>query len=156
MFIPSQGLFSSSTATVSRLEGHEVLGGDTARADDPNCQSNIPFHIPFHAQYGSWGEMWPGAAAQELAGHQLTSGEQWYCASLVLSILIKLLLLLLLSLLLFSLSSVPLNCLYLKSLLPFSPSNSLPHPSTGQWVSGCVELSCSWGWTITQIPFSER
>lgn len=36
------------------------------------------------------------------------------------------------------------------SLSPFYPSNSLPNPVLGEWVSSCIGLICSWGQSTTQ------
>ena len=82
------------------------LGGDTARAADPNWPKgySIPWDV-MPAQYINWGEVGPGGqiAARELTGHQSVSGEQLHCASLVLYILLIIIFFL----------SVLLNCLYL-------------------------------------------
>ena len=85
--------FSASHAQPARrLGGHKKLGGDTDRAADPNWPKGYsrPCDITPSIQTGG---SWPGGiAAQELTGHQLSSGEQLHCASLVLYIPIILLL----------------------------------------------------------------
>ena len=109
----------------------------------PTGQSAIPYHMTSCPVYKLRGVGQEGRiTARELIGHQLASGEQLHCASLVLYILILLVVLLYYYYYYhhhyFSFLSVLLNCLYLNPRVLFFFRFSPP----SHWVGGVSERLC--------------
>ena len=148
-FTESRPFLPLTTSPASRLGAHKKLGGDTAGTADPNWPKgySIPYDVAQHIKLGEeegrggcsewWHFVFPGnryvwrsPAFLEMAEHLPADGKRWmtslFCFACMCSF------------------CFPYETVFISTheFSHFYPSDSLPHPTGGEWVSGCVVLSC--------------